>query len=71
MGVPVEGKEQTAEVDQLPGLICWDVRNTSCVLSQMWSAIILVPFAVNVGFTPRFTVFCCEKRKDVNYEKRD
>ena len=44
MGVPVEGKEQTAEVDQLPGLICWDVRNTSCVLSLMWSAIILVPF---------------------------
>ena len=44
MGVPVEGKEQTAEVDQLPWLICWDVRSTSCGLSQMWSTIILVSF---------------------------
>ena len=59
-----KGKGHAAEEQaSRPGLRFWDVWNTSSGLSRfveryhssLW---IILPFAVNVGVSPGFAVFC-------------
>ena len=66
-GFPVKEKGYTAEECTFPVRISLGrMENILRTVTIMWSAIIRalgfwLPFAVNVGVSPRFAVFCSQK----------